>query len=57
MDSKRAVGQLQPELGAVFQDEISRKMIRSIYNEHLGTYCQEDSYIKRLIVAYSRPKI
>ena len=38
------------------KDGISRKMIRSIFTEHLGAICQEDASIDRMIVAYSRPK-
>ena len=38
------------------KDGISRPMIRSIYNKHLGTHCHEDANIERTIVAYSRPK-
>ena len=31
-------------------------MIRSIFTEHLGTCCQKDADIDRMIVAYSRAK-
>ena len=38
------------------KDDISRKLIRSIYDGHFGAYFQKDARIQRVIVIYSRPK-
>ena len=38
------------------KDGFSKKLVRSIYDEHLGTFCPKDARVGRTIVAYSRPK-
>ena len=38
------------------KDGLSKKLVRSIYNKHLGTFCQKDARIGWTIVAYSTPE-
>ena len=35
---------------------VSRRTIRTLYDKHLGNFCQADMDIQRMIVAFSRPK-